>query len=93
MLADRYGTTAPGALPLWDPRRHDLWGISGRAWKFADAEATSLADALDRALDDLSCRASRLPSTNLLEILGGEDAKCFLSALAAFCRRGEFEVV
>jgi hypothetical protein len=93
-LADRYRAPAPGrTLPWWDPRRHDPYGISGRAWKFTDHEAATLADALNRALDDLSCCASRVPSTNLLEIFGGEDMKMFLSAMTAFCQRGAFEVL
>jgi len=92
VLADRYGATAPDALPAWDPRRLDPWGISGVSWKFTDAEAMALADALEHALDDLPCVPSRLPSTNLLEMFGGDRAKCFLEAMAMFCRRGGFEV-
>ena len=91
-LADRYGATLPGAFPAWDPRRIDPWGISGRAWRFSDEQATAIADALERALDDLPRVRSCLPSWNLLEILGGDDARCFFEAMANYCSRGGFEV-
>jgi len=91
VLADRYGATLPGALLVCDPYRIDPWGISGRCWRFADEEAIAIADALCRALDDLPARACRLPS-NLLELLGGDTARCFLEAMAYFCSRGGFEV-
>jgi hypothetical protein len=68
------------------------FAVSGRAWKFTDAQATALADALERSPDDLARFPSRVPSTNLLEIFGGEDAEWFPMAMAAYCRRGGFEV-
>jgi hypothetical protein len=53
---------------------------------------TILAEAIDRALGDLSQRASNAPTSNLFEIFGGEDARMFLTAMSTFCHRGGFEV-
>ena len=92
MLADRYVATPPGGLPVCDLRRFDPWGISGRRCRFSDKEATAIANALYRALDDLSSLACRRPSRSLPEILGGDTARCFLEAMANYCSRGGFEV-
>jgi hypothetical protein len=95
VLADIYGG-APGRphrYRPWDPRRYDPYAISGRdTLKLTEEEAAAMADALERALDDIPDRPTGGGGRNPLELFAGEDGKRFLGALMMYCRQGGFEV-